>query len=149
MARDEALLCIDGGRAAKALNFRYPTFSTEHAASGHASLGAPATTHSAAAALRGQLGPFVILDQALQVPRVGRSQEHGPSKPPPLLLAVARVAAVACVQHMLAMRPLGTDPMRHLTTAGCRGRERLRVRQVGSGPLRSGPRARRVAPKAL
>ena len=69
IARDEALLCIDGGRAAKALNFRYPTFSTEHAASGHASLGAPATKSSAAAALRGQLGPFVILDLALQVQR--------------------------------------------------------------------------------
>ncbi|KAL1521639.1 hypothetical protein AB1Y20_021296 [Prymnesium parvum] len=65
IARDEALLCVDGHRAIRAQGFRYPSFSTDRAASGHAAIGAAATPHSAAAALRGQLGAFVLLDVAL------------------------------------------------------------------------------------
>ena len=64
-SRDEALLSIDGSRAAKATNFRYPTLSTERAANGHAAVGAPATPRAPAAALRGQLGPFVLFESAL------------------------------------------------------------------------------------
>lgn len=66
IARDEAILCIDGRRAARAQGFRYPSFSTERAAVGHAAIGAPTMPHSGAAALRGQLGPFVVLNVGLQ-----------------------------------------------------------------------------------
>ena len=48
-ARDEALLVVDGSRAARAVGFRYPHLSAEHAMHGHATLGAPATPRAPAA----------------------------------------------------------------------------------------------------
>ena len=62
---DEAILVIDGARAAWAPNFRYPALTTERASHGHATAGAPATTRTPSAALRGQLGPQVVFDTAL------------------------------------------------------------------------------------
>ena len=65
--RDEALLCVDGSRAARANGFRYPAWVTEQSSQGRAAVGAPAATRSPAAALRGQLGPFMLFQSALSV----------------------------------------------------------------------------------
>lgn len=68
--RDEAMLCIDGSRAARAAGFRFPQLTTEQAAQGRAAVGAPAALRTPAAALRGQLGPFVLFDAPLGVPEL-------------------------------------------------------------------------------
>lgn len=65
---DEAVLCVDGARAARALGFRYPGFSTDHARQANAAVGAPAHARAPSAALRGQLGYFLVFDTALAPP---------------------------------------------------------------------------------
>jgi hypothetical protein len=86
--RDEALVSLDGSRAARAAGFSYPALGCESGgaakaggatAAGHAAVGAPATPRTPAASLRGLLGPFVLLDAPLGAAEVEAAYEAGKS----------------------------------------------------------------------
>ena len=65
-SRDEALLCVDAGPATRAPGFKYPPFGPERAEHAAATVAAAASARFAAATpLRGQVGPFLIMDTAL------------------------------------------------------------------------------------